>query len=172
MSRLAGTVGAFLAVAAVWAAPASANEASISVAPSSGQCGSIVQVTGSGFPPNLDIYVTVTRGGGHHIDPVPTTRSDGAGNFSTSVRVETGGCPSPFGMVAAACPVNSVPVCDPKASAPFTIIEDGLPTAGIGPAQDDALFSQTTASLLAIGATCLAFGAALRAWHRPRTPRD
>lgn len=119
-----------LVVAATSNSTAVAQEPSITVTPSSGDCGELVMVSGTGFPADSEMVVIVTRGGDHGIDPVPATETDDAGSFTVSVQVETDGCPSPLGMQAFAC---ALPLCDPKVSVPFEItVEPGLPTTGTG----------------------------------------
>lgn len=118
--------GVFLAVVGA----ASAQEPSISISPASGPCGAVVQVTGTGFPPNAQLAVVAARIRDGDVILPPTVTTDPDGDFATSVQVPTSGCPWPRGFHILAC---VLPGCRPRADMPFTVTEQGiLPETGMG----------------------------------------
>lgn len=149
-------------VAIVLFTKGSAQEPSISISPSSGPCGTVVEVTGTGFPANTDMLVAVAlvrNGGGFEGEP-PTTRTDASGKFSVSVQVPVQSCPWPRGYVVGAC-VHII--CEPRVSVPFTVLEtNDLPTAGTGSASPTSHSAFIAAALACLGAILVASAFASR----------
>lgn len=124
-----------------------AQEPSLSISPTSGPCGTVVEVTGAGFEPNAVLTVLATHGGGHHIEPQDNSRADAAGAFATTVQIPLDNCPSPYGMIVFVC---AEPFCEPKVSMPFTVIESA-PLTGSGGRAVAAPTHLWIASLASVG---------------------
>jgi hypothetical protein len=101
---------------------------SISISPTSGPCGTFVQVTGTGFPPNTALAVGATSAGGRDVDLTPRSTTDSQGSLHSVTTIPTYPCPFREGTIIFAC----VPLgCSPAANADFTVIQ-GAPVAGTG----------------------------------------
>lgn len=141
-----------------------AQELVISISPASGPCGSTVRVLGSGFPPNVDLSVTTRFVQIREVGLAPTDRTDGAGNFETSVHVPVAGCPWEQGMVARGIAVVAcvLPTCsDQKVTAPFVLTGDagGLPVTGAGPSDSGNMPAVASTALAMTGVLLIAGGA-------------
>ena len=151
----------FFVAVGIPALQAGAQEASLAITPDSGPCDTPVSVTGSGFPPDVEMIVIATRGGDHGIDGMPTAHSDSSGGFTTIVSFRSDDCLSPAGVVIFACPAEP-PICEPKVRVPFTLVTGDLPIAGTGGLEKRAPPYWLLALSLA-GAAALVAGLALRA---------
>lgn len=118
------------------ASPALAQEEpSISIDPTSGPCGTLIEVTGEGFEPDVAVFVLALAAnhilGFENMEPPATT--DAAGRFVYTVEMPTFGssCVSPGGMIVFVCPQ---PLCEPKLRVPFeaTTTAAEFPSTGGG----------------------------------------
>ena len=121
-ARVADAVGGVGLAIGAGAGTAAAQEASISVSitPASGPCGTVVEVTGTGFPPGADMLVLA---GDRGQEDEPNATADAVGSFRVSIEVPSSECEFQVGPRIVACAFSSFE-CQETASLLFEIAEE------------------------------------------------
>ena len=137
--------------------PTTTASTSFSISPASGPCGTVVDVSGEGYPPGAGVQAAAIPAGGRHAGDTPTATANAAGAFSATLDIPESECPSPTGMVVV---VRALPDGQPSAAIPFAVSEAELPTTGTsGPPYSESYVHLYAAVALGLSGIVLLGGA-------------